>query len=87
MMFFADCSDTSCSADRPPKTIPTRIFLAMMLSLYHFEALVGNRKLQISARGRWLSPPQTVAILNKVRLRIVPLCANQFELSIRRMAV
>jgi hypothetical protein len=28
---FADCNDTSCSADFPPKTIPTRC-LAISLS-------------------------------------------------------
>jgi hypothetical protein len=36
---------------------------------------------------RWQSPLRMVPILNKVRLCIVPLCANQFELSIGRMAV
>jgi hypothetical protein len=58
----------------------------MMLSLYDFEAVNGNRKLQISARaaGNGCRKP---AILNKVHLRIVPLCANQFELSITPTAV
>ena len=33
---------------------------------------------------RWQSPSRTVAILDKVR-RMVPLCPNQIELSIRRV--
>jgi hypothetical protein len=30
MMFMADCKETSCSAERPPNSIPTLIFLAIV---------------------------------------------------------
>src|SRR5438552_1100589 len=33
MIFLADCRETSCSADRPPNSIPTRIFPGIVLSL------------------------------------------------------
>ena len=39
MIFFADWRETSCSAERPPNSIPTRIFLAISFLLLQSRRL------------------------------------------------
>src|SRR5699024_12168650 len=47
-MFFADCSDTSCSVDWPPKIIPTFLFFIICLPLvifFHYQYIHRHYKM------------------------------------------
>jgi hypothetical protein len=58
----------------------------MVLSLYDFEAVDSDHNFQIGSRAAG-SRHRGPSRFKTARLSIVPLCANQFELSIALMAV
>jgi hypothetical protein len=52
-IFFADCNDTSCSADLPPNTIPTRNFAILKTHSLNAKHIHYHDKTQVSsASGR-----------------------------------